>query len=81
MATFALIIAVLAVLGMAVAFLPFLGWLNWLNIPFALLGCVIAAIAALGGEKSRQKAVTALVISSIAVAMGLVRLVLGGGLF
>ena len=81
MQTLSLVWGVLAVLGMVVGFLPCLGALNWLNIPFAAVGLVLS-IAALVNAKGSNNApsIAGLVCCSIAIAIGLLRLTLGGGI-
>lgn len=75
-----LVWGILAMLGLVVAFLPCLGSLNWLNIPFAGFGVIVSAIAlATQKEGNRGGAIAGLVCCGIAIAVGLVRLWLGGG--
>jgi hypothetical protein len=74
-----LVWGILAVLGMGVAFVPCLGSLNWINIPFAVVGFVIAIVAK--SKPGNQGAATGgLILNGIAIAFGIVRLVLGGGI-
>lgn len=54
------------------AFLPFLGWGNWLILPFALVGL------ALGAMSSRN---TGRNLNLVVIVIGVVRLMLGGGIF
>jgi hypothetical protein len=56
---------------MLLGFIPLLGWFNWLNIPFAIIGLIISAIG-----KSNE----GMVLCGIAVLVGIIRLVLGGGI-
>ena len=75
-----LIWGILAVIGMVIGFFPCLGALNWLNIPFAGIGLIISAIAtASANEQTKNTATTALILNGIAVAVGIFRLILGGG--
>lgn len=77
-----LIWGIVAFLIFCLGLIPCLGWLNWFNIPMALIGIVISAIAlgrTRGGEQSTAPAVIGLVLSLIAVCVGGVRLLLGGG--
>ena len=73
---------ILALIGAFVAFFPCLGWLNWLIIPFALIGLVMALVArdqeARTGVKPSNSAV---ILNGAAVAVGFLRLTLGGGIF
>jgi hypothetical protein len=76
-----LVWGVLAFLGMVIAFLPCLGFLNWINIPFAGVGLVLSIIAlATSKLANRGVAIAALVCNSVAVAIGVIRLALGGGI-
>ena len=66
-----LIGAVAAVLAVP-AFLPLLGWMNWLVVPVALLGLLFGLAS---GSKSGRN------LNLIVIVIGVVRLMLGGGLF
>lgn len=82
MSIVALIWGILAFLGFLVGMVPCLGAFNWLNIPFAIVGAIIGAVARSKtppGE-SPTMATVGLVLSLIAVGIGVVRLMLGGGI-
>lgn len=66
--TFAFVTIILLI----IAFFPFLGWMNWAVIPFALVSLLISVLA---------KAKGATTICVVAVIAGLLRLMLGGGIF
>ncbi len=66
-----IIIGIVALVFAVIAFLPFIGWANWLVIPLAIIGAAI-------GFMSRSTAGRNLNIFVIAV--GVVRLMLGGGI-
>lgn len=78
-----LIWGILAVLGMILGFIPCLGAYNWINIPFAAVGLIISIIAAVNSDKdsSNSSAVSGIVMCSIAIIFGFIRLVIGGGIF
>ena len=78
-----LIWGILAVLGMILGFIPCLGAYNWINIPFAAVGLIISIIAAVNSDKdsSNSSAVSGIVMCSIAIIFGIIRLVIGGGIF
>lgn len=78
-----LIWGILAVLGMILGFIPCLGAYNWINIPFAAVGLIISIIAAVNSDKdsSNSSAVSGIVMCSIAIIFGFIRLVMGGGIF
>lgn len=67
-----LVIGVLALILLIPAFLPLLGWANWIIIPIAVIGLAI-------GATSPSKAGRNLNI--VVIAVGVIRLMLGGGLF
>lgn len=81
MSILALIWGILAILGLMVAFIPCLGSLNWLNIPFSGVGLIIG-ILAVSKEPPGQKgmATVGIVLCGLGVALGVVRLLLGGGI-
>ena len=73
---------ILAILGMVVGFFPCLGALNWLNIPFSGIGIIISGIAmGTAGDKPKGSSIAGLVCCTIALFFGIIRLVLGGGVF
>ncbi|MEW6653398.1 MAG: hypothetical protein AB1394_08010 [Bacteroidota bacterium] len=80
MRTVSLVFGILSILGMIVAAFPCLGSLNWLNIPFSVIGLIIS-IVALNQPQSEQKgaAIAGLVLCLIAIVLGFLRLVAGGG--
>ncbi|MFZ4263261.1 hypothetical protein ACFRAE_14570 [Sphingobacterium sp. HJSM2_6] len=62
---------IFAIIGMLLGMIPLLGWLNWLNIPFAILGLVFSI---LGKSKG------GIIICIVAIFLGLLRLIIGGGI-
>ena len=56
----------------AVAFLPLLGWANWLILPLAVIG---AGVGQLSGSKAGRN------LNLIVIVIGVLRLMLGGGIF
>ena len=79
MQVLSLIWGILAILGLGIAFIPCLGSLNWLNIPFAAVGVVISIVAK--SKPGQQGAATVgMVLNVIAIVLGVIRLVLGGGI-
>lgn len=66
-----IIIGIVALILAAVAFIPLLGWANWLIIPLAVVGAGIGAMS--GSTKGRN-------LNLVVIAVGVVRLVLGGGI-
>lgn len=67
-----IIIGIVALILAAVAFIPLLGWANWLIIPLAVVGAGIGAMS--GSTKGRN-------LNLVVIAVGVVRLMLGGGIF
>jgi hypothetical protein len=76
-----LVFGISAILGVMVGFIPCLGALNWLNIPFAVVGSIVSVVA-LTQENTRPKgkSVAGLILCIVAILVGGVRLVLGGGI-
>ncbi|MGL4542557.1 MAG: hypothetical protein ACRCUI_08625 [Polymorphobacter sp.] len=66
-----ILIGIPALIAGIVAFTPLLGWANWLVIPVALVG---AAIGALSGSSSGRN------LNLVVIAVGVARLMLGGGI-
>lgn len=66
-----IIIGIVALVLAAVAFIPLLGWANWLIIPLAVVGAGIGAMS--GSTKGRN-------LNLVVIAVGVVRLMLGGGI-
>lgn len=76
-----LIWGVLAIIGMIIGFFPCLGALNWINVPFSGIGIVISGIAlGTAGDKPKSSSIVGLVLCTIALLFGIVRLFMGGGL-
>jgi hypothetical protein len=67
-----LIIGFVALLCALVAFIPLLGALNWLIIPLAIIGAVVGMFSS--GTAGRN-------LNLFVIVIGIVRLVLGGGIF
>ena len=67
-----LIIGFVALIFAAVAFLPLLGWANWLIIPLAIIGAVVGMISR--GTAGRN-------LNLFVILVGILRLMLGGGIF
>lgn len=67
-----LIIGFAALACALVAFLPFLGWLNWVIIPLAIIGAAAGMISQ--GTAGRN-------LNLLVIVVGVLRLMLGGGIF
>jgi hypothetical protein len=67
----ALLIGLVSLVLVAVAFIPFIGALNWLILPLPIIG---AGLGQLSGSKSGRN------LCLIVLAIGIVRLSLGGGI-
>lgn len=75
-----LIWGILSISGMILGFIPCLGSFNWLNIPFASVGLIFSGIAFYSTPREEaQGAITGLVLCGIAIAVGIFRLKIGGG--
>lgn len=67
-----LLIGLVALVFAAIAFLPLLGWANWLILPLALVGAGIGAMSS--GKAGRN-------LNLFVIVVGIIRLMLGGGIF
>lgn len=67
-----LIIGAVALILALVAFLPLLGWANWLIIPLAIIGAAVGMISRSNAGRN---------LNLLVIVVGIVRLMLGGGLF
>jgi hypothetical protein len=67
-----LIIGFVALICAIVAFIPLLGWANWLIVPLAIIGAVIGMISR--GTAGRN-------LNIFVIVVGVIRLMLGGGIF
>ncbi|MEA3064459.1 MAG: hypothetical protein QOJ27_898 [Sphingomonadales bacterium] len=67
-----LIIGAIAALLAIPAFLPLLGWMNWLIVPVAVVGLLFGLASGSRGGRN---------LNLVVIALGVVRLMLGGGLF
>ena len=76
-----LVWGILSLIGFLVALFPCLGSLNWLNIPFSGIGLIISIIATVTGQPGNKgMSVVGIVLCAIAIVIGLIRLILGGGI-
>jgi hypothetical protein len=67
-----LIIGFIALIFAIVAFLPLLGWANWLIIPLAIIGAGVGMLSR--GTAGRN-------LNLLVIVVGIVRLMIGGGIF
>ncbi|HTK58086.1 MAG TPA: hypothetical protein VL336_03810 [Sphingomicrobium sp.] len=67
-----LIIGIVALVCAAIAFVPLLGWANWLIIPLAVIG---AGVGQMSGSSAGRN------LNLFVILIGIVRLMLGGGIF
>lgn len=67
-----LIIGIVAMLFAVVAFLPLLGWANWLIIPLALIGAAVGMASSSNAGRN---------LNLFVIVVGVLRLMLGGGIF
>ena len=80
MGLISLLWGIVAMLWMLLALIPLLGWGNWFLIPFAAVGCLIAAVGiALTSHGKRGHAKAGLALNGIVIIVAIIRLNLGGG--
>lgn len=81
MKTLSLIFGILSLVLMLVGFFPCLGALNWINIPFSAIGLIISIVAVTQSKPGESKggAVAGIVLCAVAILLGIIRLIIGGG--
>jgi uncharacterized membrane protein len=67
-----LLIGLFALLWALVAFLPLFGWMYWFVIPIAIVGLAFGALSSRDGGRN---------LNLVVIFVGVVRLVIGHGLF
>jgi hypothetical protein len=67
-----LMIGGLGLIFVAIAFFPLLGWANWLILPLAIVGLGIGAISSSVSGRN---------LNIVVIAIGVLRLAMGGGIF
>ena len=67
-----LIIGAVALVFALIAFIPLLGWANWLIIPLAVIGAAVGMIS---------RSTTGRNLNLFVILVGVIRLMLGGGIF
>ncbi len=67
-----LFIGGIALVLAAIAFIPLIGWANWFIIPLAIIGLGIGVISSSNAGRN---------LNIFVVVVGVVRLMLGGGIF
>lgn len=76
-----LVFGILAVIGMLVGLVPCLGSLNWLNIPFSFIGLIIGIVALSNAPPDKKgAAIAGVILCAIALLLGTMRLIAGGGI-
>ena len=67
-----ILIGIVAILWALLAYLPLLGWMYWLIVPIALVGLGFGALSSHSGGRN---------LNLIVIVVGIVRLVIGHGIF
>ena len=67
-----LVIGAVALILAVFAFIPLLGWANWFIVPIAVIGLALGAIS----DKTAGRN-----LNIVVIVIGVVRLMLGGGIF
>ena len=67
-----LIIGLVALVFAVIAFIPLLGWANWLIIPLAIIGAVVGMLSSSNAGRN---------LNLFVIVIGILRLMLGGGIF
>jgi tetrahydromethanopterin S-methyltransferase subunit C len=67
-----LAIGAVALVLSLIAFLPLVGWANWFIIPIAVVGLVIGVLSRSNSGRN---------LNIVVICVGVIRLMLGGGIF
>jgi hypothetical protein len=67
-----ILIGIVALILAVPAFIPLLGWANWVIVPIAMVGLAIGATS----DKTAGRN-----LNIVVIVIGIVRLMLGGGIF
>ena len=67
-----ILIGIVTLIGVVIAFIPLLGWLNWFVLPVAVVGLAFGAASSSNAGRN---------LCIVVVVVGVLRLMLGGGLF
>jgi hypothetical protein len=68
--TLSILIGIIALILVIIAFIPLLGWANWIIIPVAVVGLALGAMS----DKTSGRN-----LNIVVIAVGVIRLLLGGG--
>jgi len=74
------VFALVSIILTLVAFIPLLGWLNWIFIPISIISLILNVIAYHVNTGFKQLARAGIIISIIALVIGIFRLQLFGGI-
>jgi hypothetical protein len=82
MKTVSLVFGIIVLIFMLIGFIPCLGALNWINIPLAGIGLIISILALVQSKigEEKGKVIAGIILCSIALIFGIIRLLLGGGI-
>jgi len=67
-----ILIGIVTLIGVVIGFIPLLGWLNWFVLPIAVVGLALGAASSSNAGRN---------LCIVVVVVGVLRLMLGGGLF
>ncbi len=79
MNTLNIVWGVVAILGMIFGFIPCLGWFNWFNLPFAGIGVILGIVGVATEKGSKTGSIVGLCLCLVAILLGGIRLLIGGG--
>ena len=67
-----ILIGIVALIGAVIAFIPLLGWLYWLVIPIAIVGLAFGVLSSHNAGRN---------LNLLVVIVGIIRLIIGHGIF
>ncbi len=78
--TLSLIWGILAMIATVVFLIPCFGAFNWINIPFSGIGLLVSIAALITARKGRKVASVGAILCTVAILIGILRLIFGFGM-
>ena len=77
-----LVLGIVSIVGTFIGFFPCLGWFNWFNLPVAITGLILSIVAVVKDlGDSRGMCITGICLCGAAILFGIIRLIIGVGVF
>ncbi len=81
MSTAGFMLSIIALFGSLVGCVPLLGMINWVSVPIGIIGLIFSSVGLQQNEpKTRSESIAGIVLGTMAVVFGIIRLKLGCGI-